>query len=297
MKSLVGWKTTSTVTTVMAATTCKYQSWDSANYDFSDQTAGKPLPEVIAELDTWITAINGNASQSGKQVVRHRDGNSSTAANNFGFVIETPAQTTTGSLYTMWKTSATTNATIYTGTGYQDDTTNNGYGTILSQIDSDPSLSFLLTVSSQGSFITASSTVNGEEFFVWGWFLDTSTSYADFICFFKDTDGEWVHAYCDSTDYNGVYYDGVQPTPGWRQIIARDSGASTNGLQSMTFTGAVTGISIGDLNKAQVVAKSPDILMNNSGSFTQGDYFSLTDGSGDQCILVNNYGPWIIYTP
>ena len=281
----------------MAASTCKYQSWDSVNYDWSDQTAGNALPEIVAEMDAWITAINGNASQTGKQVVRHRDGTNSTAANNYGFVIETPAQTTTGSLYTQFRTTATTNAVIYTGTGYTDDTSNNGYGTITSIVDQDTSLSFLITCTSQANFMTASSTVNGEEFFVIGWFMDNSTAYADFIGFVKDQDGEWMHCYCDSTDYNGAYYDAVQPTPGWRTILGRDTASSTNVLQTMTFYGSTGVNTTGDVNKYNVTAKSNDILMNASGSFTQGDYFALTDGSGDQCILLNNYGPWIVYTP
>lgn len=239
----------------------------------------------------WIAAINLNASQSGKQVVLLKDENSSTAANFRGYVIQLPMQNQAGSLYHGFHSNTTTNIRGYVSTGFNNDTTNSGYGTHTGTVASDTSWSWKNTVTTSGQIIIGSSTVDGEEFFVWGWSLDNSSSYADCVMIFKDERGEWAAGGVDGATFSGLVYDDLLVE--WRNPSYFESTSNSATLLPMSLY--TPGGPSNTEFRYRITAASPDLLYTYGTSYSQASYVPLA--GGDNAVLTAQYGPFIRYTP
>ena len=55
------------------AATVKYDTYTSASYSWDSAATGQPCKDIVDELKSWVTTINGNASQTSRQVVVLRD--------------------------------------------------------------------------------------------------------------------------------------------------------------------------------------------------------------------------------
>lgn len=271
--------------------TAKFQAWTNATWIWDSAAADTPCVEVLNEMRNWITAINLNASQSGKQVVLLKDENSSTAANFRGYVIQLPMQNQAGSLYHGFYSNTTANLRGYVSTGFTNDTSNSGYGTHTGTVVSDTTWAWKNTVTTSGQIVIGSSTVDGEEFFVWGWNLDNSASYGDCVMIFKDERGEWAACVSDGAGTTGLTYDDLLLA--WRNPANFETTSNTAILLPMSlYVGA------GPSNtefRYRIIPASPDLLYAASTSYSQASYVPLA--GGDNAVLAAQYGPFIRYTP
>ena len=278
----------------MAADAFKTQAWNNTGWGWDQATAGSPCEQMLTELRGWITTINGNAAQSGKQVVLERDENSSTTADYRGFTINMPAITTTGSLYFQMFSSTTTTLQMRWGNSFTDDTSNGGYGTITSG-GFDSSIGWKNTVTTEAQMNVCYGTVNGEEFFACGWALDSSTSYSDHFTLFKDINGEWAVVQNDGTSTLGWFYDPLRNTPAWVSIWGDSYAANSSIVTTPCLYPNLTGLNTGDPLTAYCVPATPDMVTwpTDTNALT---YFP--DGAtGDVFAKINYYGPYFRYTP
>lgn len=279
----------------------KYQEWTSGTYNWYSSTNTDTCGEVVNELKDWVTTINGNASQSGKQLVVEKDESSSTNASYFGFVLNCPAQTTTGNIYTAFYTTTSTNVNWRAGTTWTDDGSQGGYGTIGGTSDSDTTFSWLTSVPSGAQFLTMKGVTNGEEYFVLAWFLNQSTSTNDALWIFKDQSGEWCSMVTDGGTLSGVYYDDLAATPEWKGGNTFDTEVypTTTSLVPIKFNVSISGVSSDDPFRASIMPKSGD-LYSYASTKSFGSYIvpnASVGFSGDQLICTGTTGIFVRYTP
>ena len=279
----------------------KYQEWTSGTYNWFSSTNTDTCGEVINELKDWVTTINGNASQSGKQLVVEKDESSSTNANYFGFVLNCPAQNTTGSIYTAFHTNLSTRAQWEAGTGWTDNGNQGGYGDIGGTFESDTDISWLSTVASNAQFLTMKGVVNGEEYFVLAWYLNGSVVTNDSLWIFKDQSGEWCSMVNDGGTMQSLFYDDLRPTPGWRAGPTTNYQVypTTTSFAPMMWGVNISGVSSNDPCRILIMPKSVDFYSYNS-TRTFGSYVvpnASAGFSGDQLICTDNAGFFVRYTP
>ena len=283
------------------APTIKWQRWESAAYDWAGTNASDALPSLEAELDAWITTVNANASNSGRQLTKERGYANSTTSNYHGLVISAGANSNTSKGYMAYGTygSATTKK-IYLGGTFVDDTSNGGYGTI-SGGPSDTSISWY-TSGQAADWLITYGVVDGEEYFNFGPKLGTSTSYMDGFTIMKCTDGEWSLFSGDSSVRRHIHYWDDAVSTGWAggsrtssgTTVAVESGAYDIArfvLQSLSL--ATTSF----IGTSSVVAASPDMLQPVDTGKRTGDRTLLTDlGDGDNVYILTAYyqGPSVL---
>lgn len=277
------------------AATAKFQAWTNATWAWDSAAAGTPCVELEAELDAWIAAINANPSQSGKQVVKIRGAASSTTANYRGIGVQLPAQNTTGDLYVRFYSSSATVINFFATTGFSDVVGSGGYGTGTGTIGSDNSIAWKNTVSTQGSFIIGTSTVDGQEFFHVGWAIDNLTTTSDSWTITKDQSGEWMAFVNDGGAVSGLIYDDLQAAPGWVNTQGFEGYVNSGVAGRLTVYRTTTGLVSGDTVRYLYTAASPD-LMEYGTSSVQGSYVAIA-GSSDQLVRTGYYGAFIRYTP
>lgn len=288
------------------AVTVGYQTWDAANWDWDSAVAGKPVPEICAALSSWITTINGNASQSGKQLSLVRDENSSTTANYRGFVVQAPLlQSATRSMY--WQMH-TTNTTTLACRAYDDDfwsdtTTNGGYGgtstgTSVTSYFLGDSKSFLNTVASFGDVLIASEVENGKEFFLVAHYLDSDAAKNDSFLLAKDVFGNWCVVTVDGTAWSGAFYD-----PSIDRVVActtistavtSDSGSATKYVDGKVLMYSPNPTVGATPNRRMSTAIASDALSFNSTSPAVYGYADL--GSNVYAVNTTTNGPYVRYT-
>jgi len=286
------------------AVTVGYQAWDSANYAWDTAAAGKPVAELCSAINTWITTINGNASQSGKQLALIRDQNSSTTANYRGWVVEAPIlNSVSRKMYWQYVTVNTTTAyaRAFDDLLWVDSTVNGGYGgpgvgTGTSYILSD-ARSHKHTVTSFGDWTIAYETANGQEFFVAANYLDSNTgTYNDSFMLGKDNFGNWAVAAQDSSAVVGAYYDPYID----RVVYASNTRFMTTGSSAtLAVQGKFTldtpdpAISSGQTRRLAVSFANPNVFFNTPAP-TVYAYASL--GGGEYLFQLTAYGPYVRYT-
>jgi hypothetical protein len=265
------------------AATVKTDTYTSASYNWDSASAGQPNKDVVDELKAWVTTINGNASQTTKQVVVLRDEASSTTTNYRGWVVELP-QTGTDTLYTSFHTNNATNARFYTGTGFTDDTSNGGYGTVTSTIETDTGIGWQTTAGVDVHFGIAYGTVDGEEFFFVGWDLGTDSAYSDMWGIFKTTEGYWAAVGWDGgSAVKGASYGGVST----EDYIHLNSGAGVNTVHAPGSPIFWDTAQSSTTDVFAVMAKSADLYNNQLGR-AFGNYNSFADGSILISLAYNN---------
>jgi len=276
--------------------TARYQAWTSATWGWDSNTAGSACVELVSELDTWITAINANASQTGKQVVRQRGPADSTTANYRGFVVELPFNSTAASMYVSLHSNSATNLRFYAGDQFTDNTSNGGYGTVTATngLSSDTSISWKNTITSSAGFVVGYSTVDTEEFFCVGWLLDSSTTYADSLTIYKNTYGEWTAMMNDGNSHTGFSIN----TPGASKDRMRMTGLESSGASNTLIPYAAYAVtSFLPTNEiSQVIsAVASEDLFHTPSAISQMDYLTLGDGTN--LVSTATYGPLVRYTP
>ena len=279
----------------------KYQEWTSGTYSWYSSTNTDTCGEVVNELKDWVTTINSNASQSGKQLVVEKDESSSLSANYFGFVLNCPTQNTAGNLYTAFHTNSATNVAWEAGTGWTNNTNQGGYGDISGILDIDSTVSWLSTVTSNARFLTMKGIVDGEEYFVLAWYLNSSTTYSDSLWIFKDQNGEWCTMMTDGGTMAAVYYDELASTPTWRNAttVSTVTYPTNTTLAPLVFTFSVPSGLTNDTFRAVVAPKSLDFYQYGSTRFF-GTYIvppAAMGLGGDQLICTDNAGFFVRYTP
>jgi hypothetical protein len=274
------------------AATFKTQAWDSTGWGWDSSAAGSPVEQMCSELSSWITTVNGNATQSGKQLVLHRDETDSTTTNYRGFTIEAPAQNIAGSVFFQFFSNTTTSARAYWGNSFTDDTSNGGYGTISSG-GSDTGISFRIAANTSAQMQVAYGTVDGEEYFYCGWIIDSSSTYGDCWGVFKDQNGEWVVHMNDGTSPQGWAYDPVLAS--WRSIVGEDYLYSTTYIAKQAYMITNSGLSTGDLFTSVITTASDDIFVAPQDT-TALTYFPY-GATGDYLAKISHYGPYFRYTP
>ena len=171
------------------APTIKWQRW-SANYDWLSSDPAAALPQITTELQAWVTAVNANPSNVGRQVAIERDYTDSTSTNYKGFTISAADSSNTSKGYLQYISSSTSSKRVYVGNAWDGGTGNGGYGTV-SGGQSDTSVAWLLT--GTADFLLCSDTTDGQEFFTFGPRVSgTNTAYMDGFSIIKCADGAWA---------------------------------------------------------------------------------------------------------
>lgn len=188
------------------AVTVDYQVWDSASYNWFDNTTPTAATQQINDkLSAWITAVNANPSNSSKQVTILKGPADSASSTYFGWALSFDSPSIGAPFYTRFHTNSATNFYVVFGSGWNDDGAQGGYGGVSAPNVTDSGNSFLVS-GVEAEFVVASDTADGQEFFCLGWRQNNSTSYSDAILFFKDNNGEWVGVFTDNTVATGTYY-------------------------------------------------------------------------------------------
>lgn len=174
--------------------------WTDASYPWTDQTSAGMMGSIVAEFDAWVSAISGNASivANGQLPVKLRDPSSSTDGGvTNGFVYEFPDTSigldADGPTYpTLMAYGTETSLKFVSSDEYADDASNGGFG----DGDNTPGHRVGVTVGGDAGYdrqaIVFYDDTDGEEFFVVGVKVGTSTSENSGLGAFKDTDGHWV---------------------------------------------------------------------------------------------------------
>jgi hypothetical protein len=287
------------------APTIKWQRWDSASYNWFGTAATDALPSLEAELDAWITAVNGNASNSGRQVTKERGYADSTTANYAGLVISCGANGNTDKGYMSYMTSGgTTSKRVVTGGTYVDDTSLGGYGTISGGFF-DTSISWY-TSGQEANWMLVYGTTDGQEYFSFGpsFGVSPSTTYQDGFFIFKGTDGEWSMTSNDGSSQIHIHYWDDAISTGWSDCT-RD--ASSNKSRTATTFGygryLLYSDSSGQTNTANstdgsafVFAASPDVfetvtISTYAFTGTRRIFSNLGDGNNVYMLTGYYYGP------
>ena len=285
------------------APTIKWQRWDSAAYNWLGQNATDALPSLEAELDAWITTVNANASNTGRQLAKVRGYASSTTTNYAGLTIEAGANNNADKGYLQYFSASTTAKKIYAGNTFADDTSNGGYGTV-SGGSSDTGVSWA-TSGTEANFLLVYDTTDGQEFFSFGPTFGTTnvTSYQDGFFIFKATNGEWVMDTQDGSSHHMIHY--WNTTEGWdncNRATSADSIAPAgtylygrfalrkSSATSFSYTGQAGEI------KSVVYAANPVLLETNTSSTynqtgTRRVMTDLGDGTNVYVLTAYYYGP------
>ena len=272
------------------AVTVEYQAWDSATYNWLDNSSSTAAPQQINDkLSAWITAVNANASNTSKQLTIEKGPADSTSANFVGWVIKLDSSTSLSPFYFAVYTLSSGVLGMYSYETWTNSTSNGGYGT-LSGSSSGASVNFR-TSAIAAEFTVATETANGQEFFALGYKTDPSSSnYQGFFVLFKDTTGEWASYNGGSNNY-GTLYASANPTParayGVRPI---DFTSLTTVLSPLVFSNSGTLPSAGQSFTLLAQPASPSLLssLSTSVGFSFNRYAVLADGT--TCIAIG-YGP------
>jgi len=288
------------------APTIKWQRWDSASYNWFGTTATDALPSVEAELDAWITTVNGNASNVGRQVTKERGYADSTTANYASLVISCGANSNTAKGYMSYGClGGTTAKKNYVGNAYTDDTSNGGYGTV-SGGPSDTSVSWY-TSGQEANFLIVTGVVDGEEYFCFGPTIGATPNYSYMDGFFisKATDGEWFMVTGDGASASvrlATHYWDDDYSTGWSTLTRTATGATSILTRGPWETGRYGLIAASSTNPtlisstARIYAASSDVYApaTTTTQYNTGDRTVFTDlGTGDDVYLLTgyHYGP------
>lgn len=288
------------------APTIKWQRWDTASYNWFDQTAGAAFPALVSELSAWITTVNGNASNTGRQLTLMRDHTDSTStANTIMFTLRAGANSNTKYGYMQYGSYASTTVkNVVLGNVYADDTTRNGYGTVSGLVTSDTSISHISSGQDFNSLIITG-TVDGEEYFIWGPHI-SGTTYQDGFYIVKATTGEWVMGANDGAVHQTIsYFNDSVTTDNWAEISRGASGSSVTAPSAISYSRlefrpyAYFSSSLTGLVGPGVYAASADLYCyaNTSEGDETGDRRVLSDlGNGTNVYMLTSmhYGPTVL---
>lgn len=287
------------------APTIRWQRWESGAYNWFGQTASDALPSMESELDAWITTVNGNASNTGRQLTKMRGYASSTGGNYAGILIRAGANGNTAYGYFRYTClNSTTVKNVQMGDTFTDDTSNGGYGTLTGG-PFDSSVSWVTSASS-ADWLIVTGTVDGQEYFIFGPSFGTpNTANQDGFAIIKGLHGEWVFITADggSTVIQAYSYFNDAVSTGWDSLSRGTTANSTVTTASSSTYGryslSANGGGLPGLTGGRVYAASPDLYEPNAAStyYYTGYRRVLTDiDAGGQVYMLNTYfyGPTVL---
>lgn len=281
----------------------KWQRWESGVYDWFGQTAADPVPSIEAELDAWIATVNGNASNSGRQITKMRGAADSTGGNYCGIVLRFGANSNTEHAYFKYGCFNSTSRKHYLGTAYTDDTADGGYGNV-SGGPSDTIVSWY-TSGQEANFLIISGTVDGQEYFIFGPSFGSNPdyNYCDGFAIIKGVSGEWSFQSQDGGPSAGFFsYFNDAASTGW-STLSRNTGSLDVRIGNSTYSygryGLIPGYGTSSLiGDARFYAAAPELLESfNSNIYVTGDRRVLTDiDAGGQVYILTGYvyGPSVL---
>lgn len=279
--------------------TIDYQTWDSSSFNWLDKTTttGAPL-QITEKLDAWIAAVNSNASNANKQIIRRKGPADSTSANFIGWAIECTSNAASSGFFARLYTNTSTNFAVVFSAAWLNDGTNGGYGAGSGNSISDSTVAWASSAVI-GEFSVATSTDNGQEFFCLGWRLGNDTAKSDQFLIFKGVNGEWCSLFSDGGAMIGTYYMDAHSAPqrnynvGLTTMALNTSASflsrlivtSSNSTQVPTTSVEYTG--------AMLAANSAIYYSNTATEWGYGRWSNMVDGRKIVCM---GYGPiWIAY--
>ena len=216
----------------------KWQRWDSASYDWNGHTSTDPVAAIDDILDTWITAVNANASNVGRQVTKMRSYTDFSGSYN-GHVLRFGANSDTEYGYFRYGTRGSTSFSFYMGDSYTDDTSDGGYGVVGVTNGGSSDLSIPARTSGQeGSFLLCYDTTDGAEFFTFGPYYPNNYTYqySNGWMVFKTTKGEWAMTANDYTVRRCYTYHNDVISTGWGNLSR-----NTTQDQNVSYLNTATG--------------------------------------------------------
>lgn len=216
------------------AVTIKFQRFESASYDWYGETTADVLPQIQSELDSWISSVNGNTSNTGRQITREKgyaDRTTNTDSSPYykGMVISCGANNNTEKGYMQFIAFSGAKR-MSVGGGWTDDGSSNGYGLIDTSGGGylDTSISWPSSTNVDVDYLIMTDTVDGEEFFILGINYLSSQSYEGWAIW-KAENGEWCMEFNDSSN-GGVlhYWTDATGVTGWNNGNRSSSNESNN---------------------------------------------------------------------
>ena len=198
----------------------KWQRWDSASYDWNGHGATDPVAAIEEVLDDWITGVNANASNVGRQVTKMRT-YTDFSGNYNGQVVRFGANNNTDYGYFRHGTRGGTSFSFYMGDSYTDDTSNGGFGSVSTSNGGSSESSVPAKTSGQeASFLLCYDTTDEKEFFTFGPYYPSNYTYqySNGWTFFKTTKGEWAMVANDYTTRRCYTYHDDALSTGWGNL-------------------------------------------------------------------------------
>lgn len=286
----------------------KWQRWDNVSYNWFGAGATDALPSLEAEIDAWITAVNSNASNVGRQITKERGYADSTGGNYAAFVLSAGANGNASKGYLQWGClGSTSSKKAYAGPTFADDTSNGGYGTV-SGGSSDTSIGWV-TSGQEANWLIVYDVTDGEEYFAFGPAFDSNdTGVQEGFSIVKCTDGEWSLVANDSSSfYHMHYWDDGGTFVGWSNCtrgtdVTASDRVEVQGTYSVGRWSLEAGSGSADSNidsPPNVYAANALLLQPSSSSnyYYTGHRRILTDvGDGTNVYILNTsyYGPSVL---
>ena len=184
----------------------KYKFWDGASVSMHGGTSDDYWPALEAELDSWITAISGNASMTGQTPIKQKGYADSTATSTHrGFGLELPHPTHPSHYFASYSYSATARRR-YQASTWTDDGGDGGYGSFSGTTNNEAG-TFSGDGNDTGIFL-AYDTTDGEEFFIAGhWDVSSESNHDNLISLMMGTHGGWGTFVNDSSTTKTMWYN------------------------------------------------------------------------------------------
>lgn len=242
-------------------------------------------------LDTWITAVNGNASNVGRQITKLKGYASTTAPSTIrGWVIQLDHPTLDSNVFEYRSYSITS---MYSRgcrlADYTNDTSNSGYGTLSNTLAS-LSMNSVTSTNVNCEQVVCYDDADGVEFYFTGW-RNGNTGSTGWFMIFKTTQGEWF--------VNGAADSYVQSSPGFSWTTTDNAAFEKSPTFTvMTYTSTALGVLSPSLvynslidgdnrfvNKLAVKAANTKLYSTN----THQPFLTFTSQSGAEVLTLGNF--------
>ena len=290
------------------AVVAEVNRWSAAAVDWTNTSVGFQAYEQNEKLRSWITAVNANPSNVGRQLELWKDENTSTNSSaDMGFVIKLGYANNTNTYY-FGNFGTTGQWDIKLSTAWLDNGTNSGYGNFSTTgyyISDSQSRS--LSGSVDADLYMIYDTEDGKEFICWGW-GSTSANAEDWAMIYKTNHGEWMVLCNDSPATSSITYDNdaavVCAFKG--SVLITGSSSSRISQNPDSTSSRMLRIISSELTSTVTAAGSPSIPfthaanpkighMNSNICSRSGKYTIIDTGTADETLLccAGYYSPLI----
>ena len=265
----------------MVAPTVKYKFWASADYNGLGTGSTDFYPSLETELDSWITAINSNASLTGAVPIKRKGVADSTNSNYVGLTVECP-HPTAGTIYAQSYTTSAIIQRTRTLSAWSDNGAEGGYGSGTNIDTEDCNID---TSGYDQGILLAYDTTDEKEFFMAGRYSPRGSNYSDMIiCIMRGLSGHWGTYITDNGTEHFSWYS------------QKDAAYKSAGLAEVTGTARVifssNAVSPYTIGAGSVFVPANERIVSGSGTtYAVGSYYGSSPYSVYQ---VNYHGPAII---